>query len=113
MAVEQVAIVVGILGLMIFLLEFASRINLETSGRGIIDLNTIAKTVFVFMSFVVGIGLTIVLYAMAAETLTWLPDILLILMQFWIFMTCFLLLFFLFYYLVYIPKLFYKMKKDE
>ena len=46
MAVEQVAIVVGILGLMIFLLEFASRINLETSGRGIIDLNTIAKTVF-------------------------------------------------------------------
>ena len=113
MAVEQIAIVVGLLGLMIFLLEFASRLNLETSGKGLIDINTIAKSVMVFMSFVLGIGLTIVLYAMASNTLTWLPEIILIVMQFWIFMTCFLLLFFLFYFLVYMPKLFYKMKKDE
>lgn len=113
MAVEQIGIVVGVLGLMIFLLEFASRLNLETSGQGLIDLNTIAKSVMVFMSFVLGIGLTVILYAMAAETISWLPDILLIVMNFWIFMTCFLLLFFLFYFLVYLPKLFYKMKKGE
>jgi hypothetical protein len=112
MAVEYNAIALGMVGMMFFLLEFGTRVNFQTSGRGLIDINDIAKSVFVILSFVVGIGLTLFMYAVSTGNTPVIDGVLLVSVNFWIFMTCFMLLLFVFYYLVYIPKLFTVMKKE-
>jgi hypothetical protein len=111
MAVEYNAIALGLVGMMFFLLEFGTRFNFQTSGKGLIDINDITKSVFVILSFVVGIGLTLFMYGVSTGNAPVIDSVLLVSINFWIFMTCFMLLLFLFYYLIYIPKLFYSMKK--
>jgi len=108
MAVEYNAIALGLVGLMFFLLEFGSRLNLQTSGRGIIDINDIAKTVFTVLSFVIGIGLTWFMYGVSTGNAPVIDGILLVMAQYWVFLTCFLILLFVFYYIIVIPKLFTK-----
>jgi hypothetical protein len=111
MAVEYNAIALGLVGLMFFLLEFASRVNFQTSGQGIVNINDIAKSVFTLLSFVVGIGLTLFMYAVSTSNAAVIDSVLLVSINFWIFMTCFMLLLFLFYYLFVIPRLFTKVNE--
>lgn len=113
MAVEYNAIALGLVGMMFFLLEFGSRLNLQTSGRGWIDINDIAKTFFIVLSFVTGIGLALFMYAVGTSNAAAIEDILLVAVNYWVFLTCALLLFIFFYYIVVIPKLFTKAKDEE
>ena len=108
MAVEYNAIALGLVGLMFFLLEFGSRINFQTSGRGLVDINDIAKSVFTILSFVVGIGVTLFMYGVSTANTGVIDGVLLVSINFWIFLTCFMLLLFIFYYIVVVPKLFEK-----
>jgi len=110
MAVEYNAIALGLVGLMFFLLEFGSRVNFQTSGQGIININDIAKSVFTILSFVVGIGLTLFMYGVSTSNTGVIDGILLVSVNFWVFLTCFMLLLFLFYYIFVIPRLFTKVK---
>jgi hypothetical protein len=110
---SEPAIAIGLVGMMFFLLDFGSRLNLQTSGKGIIDINDIAKTTFTILSFVVGIGLALFMYGSATKNIGVIENVTLVGINFWIFLTCFLLLFFLIYYLVVIPRLFQMQRLDK
>jgi sterol desaturase/sphingolipid hydroxylase (fatty acid hydroxylase superfamily) len=107
MVVEYSAIALGLVGMMFFMLEFGTRINFQTSGRGIIDINDIAKSVFVILSFVIGIALTLFMYSVATGNTAAIEDVLLVSVNFWIFMTAFLLLLFIFYYFTHATKTYF------
>lgn len=111
MPTEYTAVALGLVGSMFFLLEFGTRLNLQTSGRGIIDINDIAKSTFMILSFVVGIALALFMYSVSSGNSAAIDSILVAMISFWVFVTCFLLLFLIIYYWVVIPKLLDKVKE--
>lgn len=105
MAVEYSAVALGIAALMFYLLEFGSRINFQTSGRGWIDLNDLAKTVLIMCSLAVGIGLVLFMYGVVTTNTGVIESVLLVLLRFWITMVSVVLLFIGLYYFVLLPRI--------
>ncbi len=105
MAVEYNAIALGLAALMFFLLEFSRSLNFQTSGKGFIDINDIAKTILVFSSFSLGIGLVLFMYGVATGNGAVIESVLLVALRFWVVLTTLITLLFIIYYFVIMPKL--------
>lgn len=113
MAVEYNAIALGIAALMFYLLELASRLNFQTSGKSFIDINDLAKTILMFCSISLGIGLALFMYGVSTGNSATIDAVLLVVLRFWIVMTSVVLLFTIIYYMIILPKLVTKVQGDD
>ena len=112
MAIEYNAIALGIVGLMFYMLELASRINLQASGEGMVNLNDLAKTILTICSMSLGIGLVLFMYGVATANAPTIETVLLVLLRFWVVMTSVVLLFLSVYYFVWLPRIAEKVQRE-
>lgn len=105
-AIEYNAISLGLVGIMFFLVELGSKINFETTGKGVIDINTLAKTFFVFMSIGAGWGLVSFLVSLVNNEPTGIAFVANSLIWFWVLITGAMAIFFVIYYVAVVPRVF-------
>jgi len=104
MSLQYNAIAIGIVGLMFFLLEFGSRLNFQTVGKGVIDINDLAKTFFVLMSVGMGWALIAFLVALGNGNIAGVATVTNNLIKFWVAVSGVLILLLGVYYITVIPK---------
>lgn len=104
-AIEYNAISLGLVGIMFFLLEIGSKINFQTTGKGVIDINSLAKTFFVFMSIGAGWALVTFLVSLANNETTGIALVANGLIWFWVLITGAMAIFFAVYFVAIAPKI--------
>lgn len=103
-AVEYNAIAIGIAAIMFFLMEFGTRINFQTTGKGVIDVNTIAKTFYIFMSLVAGWGLVTFLVGIGNNNPSAIATVTNNMIRFWVLISGMTAIFFVVYLVAVVPK---------